>query len=344
VIELAEVAARRSPLALSTLSLRWGPGIHAVVGASNDGGHLLLALIAGAARARTGRVRVLGGAPSDGAVRPQVAFIPLAPALPEAMRVGEVLAMAAKLRGEPPADAGERLRALGVETLAPRRIKTLSLQEARAVSLAEAVTSKRVRVMLIEEPFVALDPRAAALLPAVIGARSSTGCAIVIATASVRDASELADDYVLLRNGSVVGQPASLEDLARFAPDGVRLRILSSDARALTAALAGEEGVEAVARRDGTVVARGRDVLELTNAAGRAIVASGVDIVEMRIKLPSLDEVVAAAAGVAAAAYEAARTRTRAAIHDGDVPPSVSATSAPVSNEGAGATSGGDGE
>jgi ABC-type multidrug transport system ATPase subunit len=306
VIELTDVAARRSPLALAKVSLRWGPGVHAVVGGTHDGALLLLALIAGAARPRAGSVRVLEGAPSDGAVRAQVAFIPLAPALPEAMRVEEVLAMAERLRGEPRREAAERLRALGVEVLARRAMRTLSPQEARAVALTEAVTSSRVRVVLIEEPFVALDPRAATRLPVVLRARASEGCAVVIATASVRDASELADDHLLLRRGTVVGKPASFEALARFAPEGVRLRMLVSDARALTVLLAGEDGVEAVARRDDAVVARGRDALELARAAGRAIVASGVNVVEMRIKLPSLDELLAAA-GTGAAAGNLAR-------------------------------------
>jgi ABC-2 type transport system ATP-binding protein len=301
VIAFEGVAARRTPLALANVSFAWGPGVHAVVGGSADGGLLLLALITGAERPRSGHVRVLDGGPTDPAVRARVAFVPIRPALPEAMRVREALSIAAAIRGEPPRDAAERLHALGVEALASRMVETLSPEEARAVALTEAATSSRVRILLVEEPFVSLDPRAATCLPEVLRARARDGCAVVLATASVRDAGELADDHVLMRDGAVAGRVASLDELARFSPQGVRLRILASDGRALAAALAREPGVEAVARMGETVVARGRDAVELAQAVERAIAACGVEVTEMRIKAPSLDEVRAAVAAAASA-------------------------------------------
>jgi hypothetical protein len=123
---------------------------------------------------------------------------------------------------------------------------------------------------------------------------------VVIATASVRDAGEIADDHVLLRSGAMVGQAASFDALAGLSPHGARVRIVASDARILAPALAREGGVEAVARRGTAVTIRGRDALELARAACRAILASGVDVTEIRIQPPSLDEVRAGVAGSAA--------------------------------------------
>ena len=314
MISLEEVATRRSPLALANLSLAWGPGVHALVGGSGDGGSLVLAVVAGATRLRSGRVRVLDGAPTDTGVRPRIAFVPLHPALPAAMNVTEVLALGAAIRGEPERGAEERLRTLGIEALARRAVSTLSAEEARAVAMVEAVTSTFVRVLLIDEPFVTLNPRAVTRLPDVVRARAAEGSAVVIATSSVRDAGEIADDHVLLRAGAVVGRAASLDALAGFAPQGALLRILAEDARGLAAALAREEGVEAVARRGAAVVARGRDAVELARAAGRAIVASGAKVTEIRIQHPSLEEARSAAAGVEAATYESALDRTRASL------------------------------
>jgi len=314
VITLEAVAARRAPLTLARLSLSWGAGVHSVVGAPADGGPLLLALVAGQARLRTGRLRVLDGAPLDARVRRHVARVSLAPPLPEALRTHEVLAMAATLRGEPASDPQVRLAALGVESLARRRVGTLAPEEARAVALAEALTSTRVRVVLLEEPLVGIDPRAAARLPELLRARGLDGCAVLVATASLRDAGDLADDHVLLRGGTVAGRAASLDELAAFSAGGVRVRILVSDPRALLAALAAEAAVEAVARREGAVVARGRDAPALAAAVGRAVVASGVDLTEIRVEPPSMDEARDAAAGIATATYEAAYARTRSAL------------------------------
>jgi hypothetical protein len=135
-----------------------------------------------------------------------------------------------------------------------------------------------------------------------------------VATASLRDASDLADDHVLLRGGVVAGRAGSLDELAGFSPEGVRIRVVVSDAPALLAAVAREEAVVAIGRRDAGVVARGRDAVALAAAVGRAIVASGVDITELRVELPSMDEARAASAGIATATYDAAYSRTRTVL------------------------------
>jgi ABC-type multidrug transport system ATPase subunit len=321
VIALEGVAARLPPMALASLSAAWGAGAHAVVGTRGDGGPLVLAIVAGRAAVRAGAVRVLDGAPGDATVRPRVAYVPLDPSLPDAMRVHEVLALGAAVRGEAPRDPAARLAVLGVSPLATRLVRTLAPEEARAVALAEAVTSTRVRVLLVEEPLVGVDPRAVTRLPEVLRARAREGCAVLVATASLRDAGDLADDHLLLRRGAAAGRAASLGELAAFAPDGVRVRVVVSDPQALLSAVAREPAVEAVARRDAAVVARGRDAKALAGAVGRAIVTSGVEVSEMRIEPPSLEDARAASAGIAAATYEAAYARTRAERAPSPPPP-----------------------
>jgi len=302
VIALEGVAARRAPLAMSGLTLSWSPGVHALLGGPEDGGALLLAIVGGRERPRAGRVRVLEGAPTDDHVRPRIGWVPLEPALPDALRVGEALTVAARVRGEPARDPAERLAALGIEALAPRRVRGLSPEERRAVALAEAVTSTSVRVLLLHEPRVGIDPRAEPRVADALRARARDGATVLVATASVREAGELADDMLVLRAGAVVGHAASIEALAGGARDAARLVVVCSDPRALLATLAREAEVEALARRDGSVVARGRDPVALAKAGARAILEAGVDVAEMRIEAPTLDEARAAAAFAATAA------------------------------------------
>jgi ABC-2 type transport system ATP-binding protein len=233
---------------------------------------------------------VLDGAPTDAAIRKQVAFVSLEPVLPMAMRVAEVFEIAASIRGDPQRDPVERLGALGVEALAARKVGTLSREETRAVALAEAVTSSCVHVLLIEEPLLSVDPRAAGRLPEVLRARSRADSVVVVATASVRDAQEVADDYVLLRAGAMVGKALSLDKFAGLSDRGARLRMVTTDPRALAAALARDERVEAVARSETSVTVRGPDPLELARAVARAVVASGVSLTELRIEPPSREE------------------------------------------------------
>jgi Cu-processing system ATP-binding protein len=299
VIALDRVSARRKPVSVKNVTIDWGPGIHAVVGTVADGCSLLLALVVGAARARAGKVRVLDGAPTDARVRPQIARVGIDPSLPDSLRVDEALALASALRGDPPRAASERLSVLGLEALSQRPVDSLSRQEARGVALAEGVTSSRVRVLVLDEPFSASDARAASRMVDVLRAKSRSGCAVVVATASLRDAGEIADDYVLLRGGAILGQTTSVRALARIAPGGARLTILAPDAaqaRRLVAALASESDVGGVELEAHVVKVRGADPAALARAAGRAATEAHVDVVEIRAEPPSLDEARAAAA------------------------------------------------
>jgi len=287
MIALESVAARRRPLSLAGVSVAWGPGVHAVLGAREDGGALLLALVAGAARPRSGRVTVLDGAATAPGVRARVAMVLLDPVLPDALRVDETMALAADIRGEPARDPAERLRALGIEALAARPVRSLSPPEARAVAVTEAVTSSRVRVLLVEEPLLSMDPRAAALLPERLRARAADGCAVVVLTTSPRDAAEIADDHVLLRRGAVSARVTSIDALTDGSPGGARIRVVAHDARdarMLVAALAREDGVEGVAQDGASVVARGRDAVSLARTVGRAAVGASLDVTEMHVE------------------------------------------------------------
>jgi ABC-2 type transport system ATP-binding protein len=303
VITLEAISARRAPLALGSLSATWDAGVHALLGAPADGGPLVLALVAGLERARAGRVRVLDGAASDGAVRSRVGYVPREPALPDALRVHEVLAVASALRGEPPGDAHTRLATLGVESLARRPVRSLVRAEARAVALAEAVTSTRVRVLLVDEPLLAIDPRAVKHVPEVLRTRARDGACVLVATASARDAAELADDHLLFSAGAIVGRTGSVEALAGLGRTGTAVRIVvRGDARPLVVALAGAPHVDGVEREGPAVIARGREPVAMAEAIGLAVVQSGVDVIEIAPAAPALDEARSASANVAARA------------------------------------------
>src|ERR1019366_3549992 len=170
-----------------------------------------------------------------------IAFVPLEPTLPEAMRVREAMALAAAVRREPARDEAKRLATLGVEALVDRTVRSLSRGEARAVALAEAVTSANVRVLLLDDPLVALDPRAVGRVTEALRARARDGCVVVASTGSMRDAGELADDLVTLRGGAIVGRDPCADVIAAsgaHARGGARPRLRLQDAWAAAALIA----------------------------------------------------------------------------------------------------------
>lgn len=294
-VVVESLVARAGRIALSQVSLAWTAGAHAILGTRDDGGPLLLSAIAGRVRVASGRVRVLGESAGAPRVRRQVAYVPLDATLPDALRVDEALAVASELRREPEQDAAARLGALGLDALARRPVRSLLASEARAIALAEALTSTQVRVLLVEEPFAVMDARAVGRMAERLRARAEAGAVVVVATASVGDAGDVADDHALLRRGTLVGRGASQDVLAGFWLDGnnARLRIVLKgvdDARALAGALARQADVVGIERLAGAVCARGRDAAALARAAARAAVEVGVDVAELRFDPPSLDE------------------------------------------------------
>jgi hypothetical protein len=102
----------------------------------------------------------------------------------------------------------------------------------------------------------------------------------------MRDAGELADDWVALRGGALVSKGACVDALVEAAPEGANLRVVLRHAGAvpaLVAALARESDVAAIERDEGAVRLQGSDAAALARAAGRAAVEADVDIAELRI-------------------------------------------------------------
>lgn len=308
MIELRDLSARRPPLALARVTCSLEAGVHALLGAPTEGGPLVLAVLAGRERVRGGAARVLDRPVGDPATARAIAYVPQSPALPDALTVRETLAIAAAIRGDVIAP-DERLGALGIEATASRRVRSLAPEEKRAVAIAEALTSTVASVLLLDEPLVGVDPRAAARVPALIAARARDGACVVVATASPEDAAAIARSVHVFSRGALVRHDAAPHAVAALTGRPARLRAVATDAGALLAALATEPAAADLERHDGAIVVRGDDPAEIAAAIARAAVRAGVDLVELRLELPPVEELQAAATGAAAAAYQSALVR-----------------------------------
>jgi ABC-type multidrug transport system ATPase subunit len=292
VIALRELVARTRRVTLSPLTLTLGAGAHALLGGDADGPSTLLAVLSGNLRARAGLARVLEGPPEDPRLRAHVAYLPLDATLPGPLRVHETLAAASELRGGAGLSPLARLEAFGLGGLVERMGRTLSPGEARAVALAEAVTSN-VQVILVEEPGL-VDARAAGALaealrarargeaiPGLGGARRAPAC-VVVSTGSPRDAASFADDVLTFAKGTLVrrapaGAPSGLAD----AEDSC-VRVLCSDPQRLAASVATCPEVRRVGVEGALIVAEGASVSAVAEAVARAALREGVTIDMLR--------------------------------------------------------------
>lgn len=259
-LEKASIGGPRGRLVLGPVSLELGPGAHAFVGAAHEGGPALLAALGGAVRLRSGKVTT--DAPSDAIV-----YVPAAPLLPAGLTTREIVTLSARLRGE--TEARDALAAYGIQALAHRRADTLTHAEAHAVALVCALESKAA-VLLVEEPFAHLDPRAAPAIVERLRALAASGTTLVVATASERDARALGADVWSVRGGLCVRRaPPAFADLAKLRGFAIRV----DDPERLSAALAERAHVEV---EGGALVVRGDDALTLATAITAAIADTGV--------------------------------------------------------------------
>jgi ABC-2 type transport system ATP-binding protein len=145
-------------------------------------------------------------------------------------------------------------------------------------------------VVFLDEPTAALDPEAAYIVREAIEALRRSGRTIVLATHNLDEADRLCDRVAFVRGGLVrVDSPAALR--ASMGGHRIDIRLAGPvDPGVLTAAraVAGVDGVEGAG--DGLVVSTS-DPAGVTPALVRALVAAGADIVGVRGRETTLEQV-----------------------------------------------------
>ena len=194
-------------------ALSFPPGITCVVGASGAGKSTLLGVIAGLVRPSAGHIKV-GGTPWFDATtkvdvpahRRRVAFVfqrlALFPHLSAARNVE--FGLTPELRGgERRARALRLLERVGIGHLAEARPRTLSGGEAQRVALARALAVSP-QVMLLDEPFSALDPNLRRQLTALLlELATELGVPVVHVTHNPDEVRALASRAVHVRAGAI---------------------------------------------------------------------------------------------------------------------------------------------
>jgi NitT/TauT family transport system ATP-binding protein len=199
--------------ALRNVSLRIGAGdFVALLGPSGCGKSTLLRLIAGLDRPDAGRLAwAEGHAPEAG----EIGFVFQDATLLPWATTEENVFLPLRLRGYAPARAlpqvQEVLERVGLHEFAQARPRQLSGGMRMRVSIARALVT-RPRVLLMDEPFAALDEFTRHRLQAeLLVLWKGLGCTIVFVTHSIYEAAFLAQRIVLMtpRPGAIAREIAS---------------------------------------------------------------------------------------------------------------------------------------
>ena len=286
---------RRATAALRGASLTVERGaIFGLLGPNGAGKTTLLSILATLLTPDGGQARVLGldVTRDAAALRRRINMASGRPSFLWSLRVEEIIAFYGRLYGL----SGDRLRrrvgALVEQyELTPFRraqYNELSTGLKQRVALAKALVNDP-ELLFLDEPTLGLDPDVSGRVRQHITAlRREQGMTIVLTTHYMREAEELCDEIGFIKAGRI---------LARGTADALKRRIGLGDVVALRLDpprvewLAEVPGVLRVAENDGwlelTVDEADKRVPELL----RALTAEGVEIRNLRVREPELEEV-----------------------------------------------------
>lgn len=205
-----EIRVQRGALCLlEGLSLQVRPGeIVGLLGPNGAGKTTSFRALTGLIDSASGEVllndRPLKG-PLHQRIRAGLGYLPQASSLIEGLNVEEQLHVALEARAAPLVLAQSYLARLGVEDLAKRSVLSLSGGERRRVEIARCLATDP-QILLLDEPFAGLDPKAIRSLSAQITELAKSGLGVLITDHAVRETLPICDRVLLLVQGRVVAQ------------------------------------------------------------------------------------------------------------------------------------------
>jgi ABC-2 type transport system ATP-binding protein len=243
--ELAEVVKRYgAKTALNGVRLRIERGkVTALLGPNGAGKTTAISLLLGLATPDSGRVELFGRPPQELAARRRIGVMLQTAALPETLRVGELVELTSSYYARP-RGLGEVARMVGIEDLLLRPYGALSGGQQRRVQFALAVCGNP-ELLFLDEPTTGLDIEAREALWNVVRALVAEGSAVLLTTHYLEEAEALAQRVAVLMNGRIVSE-GTVDEIRAV---GVRrhIRCVSSLAVAQVREWA---GVDAVSGRD----------------------------------------------------------------------------------------------
>ncbi|MFD7540581.1 ATP-binding cassette domain-containing protein [Streptomyces sp. NPDC059819] len=150
-----------------------------VAGPNGCGKSTLLAVLAGLCRPSAGSVRIAGRSPDDRAVRALRGFLQEPPPLYEHLTVHEHLALVGRLWSVRAGELGDRASELGLADRQDVLVGELSLGQRKKLGYVCA-TAHRPQLLLLDEPFNALDPAAVTAVTDDLRQRAQTGLTTVL--------------------------------------------------------------------------------------------------------------------------------------------------------------------
>jgi ABC-2 type transport system ATP-binding protein len=288
--------------------------VYGFLGPNGAGKTTTIRMLATLVRPTGGRARVFGHdvESEPAAVRARIGLTGQFASVDDDLTGVENLVLMGLLRGLRRRAATSRARDLlaivGLEDAAGRLVRTYSGGMRRRVDIAASVVVPPA-LLFLDEPTTGLDPRSREQVWDVVRALTAAGTTVLLTTQYLEEADRLADRLAVIDGGRIIAEGPPSE-LKRSVGGGVlRVRVRDAERRADAERLLGDALAVPVERGDDPISLSA----PVTNPghAGVAVTRladAGIDLVDVGVGQPSLDEVFLALTGRHAAGVAAEET------------------------------------
>ncbi|GAB3616464.1 ABC transporter ATP-binding protein [Okibacterium endophyticum] len=267
-------------IALDDVSLEIGSGrIVGLLGPNGAGKTTMLSLLQGLRRPTSGTVELFGSSPSDYRNRQRLGSTPQETALPQSLKVGEVIDFVSRHyeNAVPRAEAAEEF---GLTDLLNRQTGSLSGGQKRRLSVALAFVG-RPRLVLLDEPTTGLDVDARRTLWDAVRRQHEAGATVVLTSHYLEEIEALAERVVVVGSGRVLADDELGTVLDRVGLRTIRLNTPQPDAvTALTGVVASRP------EKDGTRTYYARD----SDRVVSELVTNGIPFTNLTVRGATLEE------------------------------------------------------
>ena len=282
-------------VAVNDVSCVLTPGITGLLGPNGAGKTTILHMMAGLLRPSAGNVSVDDEVPAGNPdIYRTIALVPEGEAVQSFLTGYEFVHMSARLQRLPDAAAAARraIALVDLEAAQGRTVSTYSKGMRQRIKIAGALVHDP-GVLLLDEPFNGMDPRQRLQMIDMLRSLAQSGCVIVISSHILEELNDLASNVLVMVAGRLAAS-GHFREIRRLMTDRPHtFTIVSSNDRALAAALLSDESVFGVELAAPGVVVRTKDRGAMTRNLARVARDGGIRLLEIKPTDQSLESVFA---------------------------------------------------
>ncbi len=238
-------------VALDGLDLTVGRGeTFGLLGPNGAGKTTTIKMLLSLLRPDRGRVRLLGGSPSDKRVKARIGFLPENPYFYDHLTAEEFLDFYARLQGIPASERRDRvnatLRRVGLAGREGVALRKFSKGMVQRVGLAQAIQHDP-ELVILDEPMSGLDPIGRREVRDIILSLRDAGRTVLFSSHILQDAELICDRVAILQQGRLRSE-GRLEDLISKRVQWFEVSVRSADPSTLPAQTLASDGEHCLLR------------------------------------------------------------------------------------------------